>query len=92
MCKPHSHSSGFPNSHATQIFPQSKSQSLSVVIRRFPLRRHSSPLLIMTFLISVGIGSKIMKEALIQLEEIQEETDVEYPNNIVSPEEPGSSR
>ncbi|KAL4555271.1 hypothetical protein LXL04_037886 [Taraxacum kok-saghyz] len=39
-------------------------------------------------LISAGMSSKILKEALIQQKEIQEETDAENPNNIVFPEEP----
>ncbi|XP_071725972.1 bystin-like isoform X2 [Rutidosis leptorrhynchoides] len=34
------------------------------------------------------MSSKILKEALIQQKEIQEETDAENPNNIVFPEEP----
>lgn len=34
------------------------------------------------------MSSKILKEALIQQKEMQEETDAENPNNIVFPEEP----
>ncbi|KAL8209055.1 hypothetical protein R6Q57_008467 [Mikania cordata] len=39
-------------------------------------------------LISAGMSSKILKEALIQQKEIQEETDAENPNKIVFSEEP----
>ncbi|KAI7753232.1 hypothetical protein M8C21_015625 [Ambrosia artemisiifolia] len=38
--------------------------------------------------LSAGMSSKILKEALIQQKEIQEETDAQNPNNIVFPEEP----
>ncbi|KAJ0673107.1 hypothetical protein HanOQP8_Chr13g0504501 [Helianthus annuus] len=37
--------------------------------------------------LSAGMSSKILKEALIQQKEIQEETDAENPNNIVFSEE-----
>lgn len=36
------------------------------------------------------MSSKILKEALLQQKEIQEETDAENPNNIVFPEEPAT--
>ncbi|XP_076935717.1 bystin-like [Bidens hawaiensis] len=39
-------------------------------------------------LLSAGMSSKILKEALLQQREIQEETDAENPNNIVFPDEP----
>ncbi|KAI7753231.1 hypothetical protein M8C21_015624, partial [Ambrosia artemisiifolia] len=38
--------------------------------------------------LSAGMSSKILKEALIQQKEIQEETDAQNPNNIVFPQEP----
>ncbi|KAK1439707.1 hypothetical protein QVD17_05527 [Tagetes erecta] len=38
-------------------------------------------------LLSEGMSSKILKEALIQQKEIQEETDAQNPNNIVFPDE-----
>ncbi|KAL8255212.1 hypothetical protein R6Q59_033433 [Mikania micrantha] len=41
-------------------------------------------------LISAGMSSKILKEALIQQKEIQEETDAENPNKIVFSEEPAT--
>lgn len=52
--------------------------------RNKPAKQHQSE----EKLISAGISSKILKEALIQQKEIQEETDAENPNNIVFPEEP----
>ncbi|XP_076896421.1 bystin-like [Bidens hawaiensis] len=39
-------------------------------------------------LLSAGMSSKILKEALLQQKEIQEETDAQNPNNIVFKDEP----
>ncbi|XP_024967990.1 bystin [Cynara cardunculus var. scolymus] len=52
--------------------------------RNKPAKQHQSE----EKLISAGMSSKILKEALIQQKEIQEETDAQNPNNIVFPEEP----
>lgn len=45
-------------------------------------------IILVSKVISAGMSSKILKEALIQQKEIQAETDAENPNNIVFPEEP----
>ncbi|KAL7600121.1 bystin [Lactuca sativa] len=52
--------------------------------RTKPAKQHQSE----EKLISAGMSSKILKEALLQQKEIQDEADAENPDNIVFPEEP----